>query len=55
MRKERVQQVGAAGLIGALAGAALAAHRGKAAAALVLRYRMHRKPPPRHGTLGFPG
>jgi hypothetical protein len=32
--KERVQQVGTAGLFGALAGAALTAHRGKAAAAL---------------------
>ena len=33
MNKERVQQVGFAGLIGAVAGAALTAHRGRVAAA----------------------
>jgi hypothetical protein len=33
MTKERGQQVGTAGLIGAVAGAALTAHRGRAAAA----------------------
>ena len=34
MGKERVQQIGTAGLIGALAGAALTGHRGKAATAI---------------------
>lgn len=39
MTKERAQQVGTAGLIGAVAGAALTAHRGRAAAAAGARWR----------------